>query len=378
MRGATIKRRARRALDRKIAGQQAGRAARARPAPTAAPLRKCLRLDTRHPQSKPRYTIDLYARAKPKTSARGPRAWVALTPQMNKLQGMNEPTDPASPWIVETSLERFEADVLERSRQVPVVVDFWAAWCQPCRLLGPVLEKLAEDYQGRFVLVKADVDKLGPIAAQFAVQSIPAVYGVRHGQLVDYFVGVLSEPQIREWLDRFLPSEADLLVAAAEKIEATDPAEAEAKYRRAAEVAPDDAEAKIGLARVLLAEGLPGESEALIGQLEQRGFLEPEAEKVKAALELRQQGQEAGTVEQCRTALAADPDNLSLQLKLAEALAAQRQYNEALPLLLALVERDRHGTGEVARALMVDIFRLLPADSELVTDYRRRLSQALY
>ena len=96
-----------------------------------------------------------------------------------------------------------------------VVVDFWATWCQPCRMLGPILEKLAQEYAGKFLLVKADTDKLQNIAAGFGVQSIPAVYALRDGQLLDSFVGLLPEGQIRQWIDRLLPSEAEELVAQA-------------------------------------------------------------------------------------------------------------------------------------------------------------------
>jgi putative thioredoxin len=283
-----------------------------------------------------------------------------------------------SDWILEADAETFQVDVVDRSHELPVVVDFWAAWCQPCRMLGPTLEKLATEYAGKFLLVKAETERVPQIAEQFGVQSIPAVYGLRDGQLIDMFVGVLPEAQIRQWLDRLLPSPAELLIAAARKIEAADPAAAEAHYREAARLAPDLPAATIGLAALLIGQNRTDEARALVNQLEARGFLEPEAERLKSQLELRVQGQSAGSPESCRSAAAADPNNLELQLKLAESLASAARYEEALQVALGLVERGRKDFTEPARKIMVDIFHLLPPDSELTTDYRRRLSTALY
>jgi len=114
-----------------------------------------------------------------------------------------------SPHVVEATVERFEADVFERSRQTPVVLDFWAAWCQPCRLLAPLLEKLADEYAGRFVLVKADTDQLPQQALAFRVEGIPAVYALRNGKVIDSFTGLLTESQLRQWLAAIIPSSAE-------------------------------------------------------------------------------------------------------------------------------------------------------------------------
>lgn len=284
----------------------------------------------------------------------------------------------ASPWIVEAKAESFEKDVIERSRELPVVVDFWATWCQPCRLLAPLLEKLAGEYAGKFLLVKADTDKLPDIAASFGVQGIPAVYGLRDGQVLDYFVGVLPEQQLRTWLDRLLPSPAEQLVIEAQKLEAKEPAQAEAKYREAAELAPNMPEAQIGLARVALAQGRVDDARKILDELKQRGFLEPEAEKLQADLDLRTFRQETGDLGQVQAAAAANPNDLDLQLNLAEALAAAGKYQEALETALHLIQIDRGRFGETARKVMLDVFRVLPEDSPLISEYRRKLSTALY
>src|SRR4051812_48070376 len=130
---------------------------------------------------------------------------------------------PANSNIIETTESTFEQDVIERSMDVPVVVDFWASWCQPCRLLGPILEKLAREAGGSFVLVKADTERVPNIAAGFGVRSIPAVFGIKDGRVVDSFLGALPESAIRAWIERLLPTPAERKVAEARRLAATDP-----------------------------------------------------------------------------------------------------------------------------------------------------------
>jgi putative thioredoxin len=286
-------------------------------------------------------------------------------------------SEPApSPWIVEADDATFQREAVERSREVLVVVDFWAPWCGPCRMLGPMLEALARQFDGQFVLVKVDTDRAPQIAAGFGVQSIPAVYALRDGQLLDFFVGVLPEGQLRAWVERLLPSPAERLAAEARQLQATDRAAAQAKYAEASALDPNLAAAKIGLAELLLAEGRVDEAQAIVAELAKRGFLEPEAEKLQAELHMAAQAGKAVDLEKLRAA-AADPENLPARLELAQALAAARQFDEALEAALALVQTHERRVAEPARLLMLDVFRLL-GDDERVTDFRRRLSTALY
>jgi putative thioredoxin len=291
---------------------------------------------------------------------------------------MNQSAPQNSPWIRAAAPETWQHDVFQRSLQQPVVIDFWADWCQPCRMLTPILEKLAVEYNGAFLLVKANTEQVPEAAAQFAVQSIPAVYAMRDGEVRDFFVGLLPEPQIRGWLERLLPSPAEKTTLEAQQLVSSDPAAAETKFREAIRAEPNLAAPQIGLAQLLLDQDRLDECAKTIEQLQKRGFLEPEAEKIRAALGLRQQADRAGDLGTCRAAAAQKPDDMHLQLKLAEALAAAQQYEEALQVGLKIVQSDRHGFGEEARKLMVDIFRLLPDDSELTSIYRRKLSAALY
>jgi putative thioredoxin len=282
-----------------------------------------------------------------------------------------------SSFVIEATAKNFEQDVIERSHSVPVVIDFWATWCGPCLMLGPVLEKLAKEYAGKFVLAKVDTDHQSELAVQFGVRSIPAVFGVRNGKAVDGFVGVQPESAIRTWIDRLLPTPAETIAAQARILEPSDPSAAAAKYSEALILDPELPQAQAGLARIALELGHLEDAQTRIAVLERRGFLEPEAEKIKAELTLRLQAGDTGGIEAARAALAASPDDPNLKFQLAEALAAAGQYADALALSLELVERDRKGVGEKARQTMVAIFQLLPGDSELLTEYQRQLSLAL-
>lgn len=282
-----------------------------------------------------------------------------------------------SPHVVETSEATFERDVLERSKELPVVVDFWAAWCAPCRRLGPVLEALADEYAGKFVLVKADADQCPAVAGSFGVRSLPTVFAVKDGAIVDGFMGALPESDIRVFLDRLMPTPLETLVAEGRALEATDPAAAEAKYRAVLESSPNDEKALTALAGVLLTLGRVEDCEKTLQHLERRGPLGDEAERIKARLVLRGGAEDAGDIASCRAALAAAPGDRALQFRLAEALAAAGQTVEALDLCLVLVEEDRKGKGEDARKLMLAIFQTLPDDSELLGQYRRKLSFVL-
>ena len=283
-----------------------------------------------------------------------------------------------SHWIVETTTPSFESDVIQRSMDVPVVVDFWAPWCGPCRQLGPVLEKLADEYGGRFVLAKVNVDESSEIAGAFGIQSIPLVVAIVGGQPVNQFTGVLPEDGIRQWLGTFLPSPADDAFKEGERLEESDPAEAEKQFRRSVELDPQRDEFRIALARVLLRQDREQECREIIDKLAERGFLEPEAERIRSQLEVLANVEESGGVQEARALVQANPGDPSHRLTLAEAMAVDRRFDEACEICLEIIAQDRDGLGRDAKETMVRILDMLGPQSELANQYRRRLATAFY
>ncbi len=279
-------------------------------------------------------------------------------------------------WVVDVGEHDFESLVLERSKRVPVVVDFWAPWCGPCRTLGPLLERLADEYGGAFVLARVNVDENPQLAAALRVQSIPMVLGFRDGAAVSEFVGALPESAVREFLRRVLPAQADLLAAEAEQLLAAGKAaDAEAACRAALEQ-----DARCGRALVVLATilGRQGETQ---GALELLDRVDPGPARQSAdrlAAELRIRSADAGDEATLRAALAAAPGNLETRFQLAQALAAQSRYPDALEEYLEIIRRDRQFQDGAARKAMIDIFDLLGAGNETVEHYRAELAKVLF
>lgn len=279
--------------------------------------------------------------------------------------------------IIDVTAETFEESVIERSAERPVVVDFWAAWCGPCRQLVPLLESLATEFAGRFVLAKVDIDSNQELAAAFHVQSIPHVVAIKNKQLVDQFLGLLPEARLREWIERIVPSPAEELVQLGEQLEAEDVAAAESKYREALSLEPRLAPATIALARVLTTQQRFDEARELMATLEQRGFLEPAAERLKATLAVVSTAAASGGVAAARAAVESHPENLSLKLPLADALATAGQPAEALDLCLEVIRQDKVGVGVAAKDTMLNILNVID-DPTLASEYRRKLTSALY
>lgn len=285
---------------------------------------------------------------------------------------------PNSAWIKDSTAATFQADVLQKSLEVPVVVDFWGPSCQPCKQLAPILEKLANEYAGKFLLVKVNIEAEPQLADYFGIQSIPLVVAFSEGQPVNQFAGLVPEPQLRQWLATFLPSAAQSAMMEGMKLEETDPAGAEAKFREALNLEPKADVLKIALARVIMAQNRDEEARRLIEQLEERGFLEPEAQAIKDELEVRATAAESGGVEEARRTATANPNDLSLQIALADALAVSGKHTEALEICLSLIARDKAGIGPTAKDTMVKILGMLGTASELAGEYRRKLATAWY
>lgn len=277
-----------------------------------------------------------------------------------------------STYIKDVDTAGFVADVIERSHEVPVIVDFWAEWCGPCKTLGPTLEKLTTEAAGSVELAKIDVDANQELAAQFGVQSIPTVVAFKDGAPVNQFVGALPEEQIRAFMATLAPSELDLSVARAEALldEGRDQ-EASAILSEVLTVDPTHHDAGLILAGMLIDAGETHHAVELLERL-------ASSEEVRAMLAAAKMSEAADVdTASLEAAVAADPDNHPAALDLAKAKGAAGQYDTAFTGLLAIVEA-KVDESDAARLAMIDLFDLLGNDHELVQDFRRRLASALF
>lgn len=276
-------------------------------------------------------------------------------------------------WKIEPDDSNFEQQVVERSFQTPVLLDFWAAWCSPCRMLGPILEKVVEAREGQVVLAKVDTEKAPKAAGSFQVQSIPAVYLLDRGEVVDGFQGLIPETQLASWLDSRL---AQLQLARVKDLEVIAPNEARQKYEAHLDQHPSDPVARLGLARLDKEAGDLTAAFRRLTELEDRGFLEPEAERFKAELHLALYAQ-ADTSELDRQA-EAEPNNADVQLEWARTRCARGEYAAALDRCLKIIEANATSpAGTAAKALMLETFQVWD-DAEGVKQFRQRLSMLLF
>lgn len=278
----------------------------------------------------------------------------------------------------DTGTATFEHDVLDASRQAPVLVDFWAPWCGPCRALTPVLERLAEEYQGRFSLAKINTDEHPEIAAKFGVRGIPNVKAFVDGALVDEFVGALPESGVRQFIARVLPGPVDKLRSEARAaVAAGDFETAEAKVREALELDPGSSETGIDLAELLVARQAFDEAEPLIEAVPEV-LRDERTQQLAARIAFWKKGKDLPDPAALRARVAADPAALAARRDLADRLVIERDFRGALDELLEIVRRADGAERDAAREAMVNVFTLAADQTELVADYRRQLARALH
>src|SRR4029450_3035658 len=267
---------------------------------------------------------------------------------------MQEQLTESEPVVVEATDQNFLETVIEESKKRPVVVDLWASWCGPCRTLGPILERVAGERGGAFLLAKLDVDANPYTAGQFGVQSIPTVVAFRDGQPIDGFVGAIPAPMVNGVVDKLMPTEAELEAEEALEEELEGHLDdAEQKYREALEVDPNNRDARVGLARIYAETGREDQARETLAP----ALPDPEAERILAMLEVRD------------WAKLTEPGTLAS----AKRLAAQGTWREALDAMLGALPGDPD-----ARQAMLEVFTVLGEDDELGAEYRRKPAGALF
>lgn len=304
-----------------------------------------------------------------------PRTGAPLSTPENETNRSSQ-VDP-SRYIVDVDMSNFQQVVLEGSLEIPVVLDCWAPWCEPCKSLTPVLEKLAHEYAGAFVLAKLNIEDNQQIAAQLGIRSVPDVKLIMQGQLYDQFQGALPEKQIREWLGNYLPAPGDAPASPEEQAEAAlaagDAASAKAIYQQLIQDYPDYPDYRIGLASALVGEGEADAAREILDALPPEHRDGAKARGVRARIEF---GEEAPSREEL--AALEGRDDSEAQFKRALRRVADGDYENGLEGLLALLKRDRAYGDDIARKTLLRVFDALGAEHPLTVAYRRKLFALLY
>ena len=284
-----------------------------------------------------------------------------------------------SPHSKDVSAADFDQAVIETSKTTPVLVDFWAEWCGPCRALKPVLEKLATEYQGKFILAKVNSDENQPLAQRYGVRGIPNVKAFVGGELVDEFSGALPEAQVRAFLERLIPSPAAKahLDALALFAATGDPRQALTKLAEASALDPNNEEVRIDSAEMLIALKEFDEARRLIDTLSPLVQMDERVKALQAKLALSTDTGSNANTDELLKRIAANASDSDARLRLARHHIAGTQYAEALEQLLEIVRRDRKYKDDGARKTMLQLFSVMGSDHPLVGDYRRKLASAL-
>jgi putative thioredoxin len=280
---------------------------------------------------------------------------------------------------VDVDKNDFDTVVIEGSKKAPVVVDFWAPWCAPCRVLGPVLEKIAEEYDGRFTLAKVNSDDNQEIAARYGVRGIPSVKAFMGGEVVDEFTGALPESGVRAFIERVVPSPAEELRDSAARIYAQtrDVEQALDLLSRAEQLDPKNEDVRIDRAAILIDAGKQDEARKLIENLSPLARMDERVNALQARLDLAQGAAEAPSEAVLKEKIARDENDLEARLQLAHQYVARQDYRSALDQLLEVVRRDRTYGNDVARKTMLKVFELLGNQGELVSEFRKKLASVM-
>ena len=284
-----------------------------------------------------------------------------------------------SPYIHNVSMQNFQNLVLENSINKPVLVDFWADWCQPCQTIMPMLAKLAEEYDGKFELAKVNADEEQELAAHFGIKSLPTMKLFYQGQIVDERMGAVPESDIRAMIDKHIVSESDQLVQAAMM------AYQQGHTKQALEVLnnalakdPDNAELKVTIAQMVYGEGDSESAVALLDSLDSEGNNLDAAIKLRAEIKLAEQLAELPELDEIEQRLAQNPNDLDALLQKSRHLTVQEDYDNAMECLLTVMRTDRSFEDDAGRTSLLELFDLLGGEHPSVQKYRRKLFTLLH
>ncbi len=286
--------------------------------------------------------------------------------------------------IKDATTATFVADVIEMSQKVPVIVDFWATWCGPCKTLGPALEKVVREARGAVRMVKVDVDKNQDLAAQLRIQTVPTVYAFKGGRPVDAFTGAQPESQLKAFVQRLMaganagPTIDDYIAEAKRVLEEGDAQTAAGIFNQILQEAPDNASAMAGLLRCLMAVGQTEQVESMLSRLAPEMARHPEVAAVATALELARHAGGVGEAAELRRRLAADAGDHQARYDLALAYYAAGEGEAAVDELLELFRRDRAWNEDAARKQLVKLFEAFGPTNPLTVAGRKRLSTLLF
>lgn len=285
--------------------------------------------------------------------------------------------------VKDGSDQGFMADVIEASRSTPVVVDFWAPWCGPCKTLAPAIERAVRAAKGKVKLVKINIDENPAVAGQLGVRSIPAVYAFDKGRPVDGFTGAVPESQIKLFIDRLSGAGANedvaqLLEQASESLALGDLGGAAQSYAAALQLDPANTKAIAGMARLYLQSGDPDQARAVLELAPPEKAGDAEIAGVRAALDLAASAAKAGDTGELALKVANHPDDLQARYDLAEALSARGDLESASEHLLAIIAKNREWNEEAARKQLLKIFEAAGPASEIAKQGRRKLSAILF
>jgi len=283
-----------------------------------------------------------------------------------------------TPYSAEVGLQNFEIMVLEQSHKVPVLVDFWAAWCAPCQMLMPVLAKLADEYQGKFFLAKVNTDVERELAARYGIRSLPTVVLFKNGEVVDSFMGAQPEPVIRQLLDRYVARASNAVVDAALMARQSGQTEkAENLLRQTIESDPTNDRAKLELAGLLFELSRFDEARQMLDSVSVEQMNNPEILALRARLAFADICRGAPPADDLAKLVAAEPGNCQARYQLGALQILAGDYESGMLNLLEIVKRDRQFNDDAGRKALLSVFQLLGNNHELVKKYRAQLSNVL-